>query len=125
ALNNQFWIEQKTTASDVWRNLSQPRAQGGLIGCNVNTSKKDVVPEGFEFLANITEQPDTAVPLAGTGGVDYRCAVGEATLLRHLAPLRSGRVWLPDASAPANITNIRIHRVMASGGHDAVVEFQR
>ena len=24
ALNDQFWIEQKTTADDVWRNLAQP-----------------------------------------------------------------------------------------------------
>ena len=40
ALNDQFWIEQKTTADDVWRNLAQPPARGGLLGCNVNTAKK-------------------------------------------------------------------------------------
>ena len=43
----------------------------------------------------------------------------DATLLRHLAPLRYARVWLPDALSPADVTNLRIHRLMATGGHGA------
>ena len=46
----------------------------------------------------------------------------DATLLRHLAPLRKARVWLPAAEAGA--MDVRIHRLMASGGRDAVVEFR-
>jgi len=125
ALNNQFWIEQRTTADDVWRNLAQPPARGGLIGCNVNTTKKEAAPKGFEFLANIGEQSDPAKSASGAGPLDDRGTVDDATLLRHLAPLRAARVWLPDGSAPTNVTDIRIYRVMAGGGHGAVVEFQR
>jgi len=124
ALNNQFWIQQRTTADDVWHNLAQPPARGGLIGCNVNTSKKEAAPKGFEFLANIGEQPDPAKSASGAGPLDNRGTVEDATLLRHLAPLRAARVWLPDGSVSTNASNIRIHRVMAGGGHSAVVEFQ-
>ncbi len=125
ALNNQFWIEQKTTPDDVWRNMAQPPARGGLIGCNVNSNNREAAPKGFEFLANIGEQPDPAKSASGAGPLDNRGAVDDATLLRHLAPLRAARVWLPDTSLSTNVTDISIHRVMASGGHGAVVEFQR
>jgi len=125
ALNNQFWIEQKTTPDDVWRNMAQPPARGGLIGCNVNSNNREAAPKGFEFLANIGEQPDPAKSAWGAGPLDNRGAVDDATLLRHLAPLRAARVWLPDTSLSTNVTDISIHRVMASGGHGAVVEFQR
>jgi hypothetical protein len=124
ALNNQFWIVQKTAADDVWRNLAQPPAHGGLIGCNVNTGNKEAAPKGFEFLANVGDHPDPARSASGAGPLENRGTVDDATLLRHLAPLRTARVWLPDASVPANATDLRIHRVMASGGHGAVVEFQ-
>jgi len=124
ALNNQFWIEQKTAADDVWQNIAQPPAHGGLIGCNVNTSKKEAAPKGFEFLANIGDHADPAKSASGAGPLENRGTVDDATLLRHLAPLRAARVWLPDASRPANTTDLRIHRLMAIGGHGAVVEFR-
>ena len=123
ALNNQFWIEQKTTSDDVWRNLAQPPAHGGLIGCNINTSKKDVAPKGFEFLANVGDHPDPAKSASGAGPLENRGTVDDATLLRHLVPLRVTRVWLPGSSVPTGATDLRIHRVMATGGRDAVVEF--
>ncbi len=123
-LNNQFWIEQKTTADDVWRNSAQPPVSGGLIGCNVNTSKKEAAPRGFEFLANLGDHPDPARSASGAGPLDNRGTVDDATLLRHLAPLRAARVWLPDGAVPANATDLRLHRVMAGGGRGAVVEFQ-
>ncbi|HZY83680.1 MAG TPA: hypothetical protein VFE78_02510, partial [Gemmataceae bacterium] len=97
ALNNQFWAYRPGTTSDtVWQNKARPPARGGLVGCNVNTPNKDVAPNGFQSLPDV-------------GGVD------DATLLRHLAPLRQARVWLPDA-APAGATDLRIHRVMLRGG---------
>ena len=92
ALNNQFWIEEKTTADDVWRNLARPPARGGLIGCNVNTGKKEAAPKGFEFLANIGDHPDPAKSASGAGPLDKRGTVDDATLLRHLAPLRAARI---------------------------------
>ncbi len=124
ALNNQFWIEQKTVADDVWRNLAQPPARGGLVGCNINTSKKDAAPKGFDFLANIGDHPDPAKSASGAGPLENRGTVDDATLLRHLAPLRAARVWLPTEPRPRGITDLRIHRVMAGGGHGAVVEFR-
>lgn len=124
ALNDQFWIEQKTTADDVWHNLAQPPARGGLVGCNVNTGNKEAAPKGFEFLANVGDHPDPAKSASGAGPLENRGTVDDATILRHLAPLRTAGVWLPDASVPANATDLRIYRVMAGGGHGAVVEFQ-
>ena len=54
ALNNQFWVQKPgTTADTVWRNKTQPRARGGLIGSNINTGNKEASPRGFEFLENI------------------------------------------------------------------------
>jgi len=124
ALNNQFWIEQKTTADDVWRNLAQPPAGGGLVGCNINTGNRIAAPKGFEFLANIGDHPDPAKSTVGAGPLKDRGVVEGPTLLRHLAPLRAARVWLPDTPVPTNTTDLRIHRVMASGGHGAVIEFR-
>lgn len=124
ALNNQFWIEQRTTADDVWRNVARPPARGGLIGCNINTSKKDAAPKGFEFLANVGDHPDPAKSASGAGPLDNRGTVDDATLLRHLAPLRAARVWLPSTSVPRNTTDLRIYRVMANGGQGAVIEFR-
>lgn len=124
ALNNQFWIEQKTTADDVWRNVAHPPARGGLVGCNVNTGKKEAAPTGFEFLANIGDHPDPAKSASGAGPLDHRGTVDDATLLRHLAPLRTARVWWPDDSVPGTATDLRIHRVMAGGGRGAVVELR-
>lgn len=124
ALNNQFWIVQKTTSDDVWRNLAQPPARGGLIGCNVNSANKEAVPKGFEFLANVGDHPDPAKSASGAGPLENRGTVDDTTLLRHLAPLRSARVWLPGVAVPAGATDLRIHRLMASGGRGAVVEFR-
>jgi hypothetical protein len=124
ALNDQFWIEQKTTADDVWRNLAEPPARGGLVGCNANTARKEAAPKAYEVLANLGEHPDPAKSASGAGPLDNRGTVDDATLLRHLAPLRGARVWLPETNAPANATDLRIHRVMATGGHGAVVEFR-
>jgi hypothetical protein len=124
ALNDQFWIEQKTTADDVWRNLGQPPARGGLLGCNVNTARKEAAPQRYEFLANLGDRPDPAKSGSGAGPLDNRGTVDDATLLLHLAPLRQARVWLPDASIPATATDLRIHRVMASGSAGAVMEFR-
>ncbi len=124
ALNDQFWIEQRTRADVVWRNLAQPPVRGGLLGCNINTSKKDTAPQGFEFLENIGEHPDPAKSASGSGPLENRGTVDDETLLRHLAPLRAARVWLPNAPVSTNITDLRIFRVMASGGTGAVVEFR-
>jgi hypothetical protein len=124
ALNDQFWIEQKTTADDVWRNLAQPPAHGGLIGCNINTGNKSAAPKGFEFLANIGEHPDPARSTYGAGPLENRGTVDDAALLRHLAPLRTARVWRTDSPIAPGATDLRIHRVMAAGGAEAVAEFQ-
>ena len=124
ALNNQFWIvEPGVTSEKVWLNRAIPPARGGLVGCNMNSGTKGALTNGFGFLENIGVHPDMALSKDGSGPLDDRGGVDEATLLKHLAPLREARVWLPD-SAPAGVTDLRIHRVMASGGRGATVEFR-
>ena len=124
ALNNQFWVTQPgTTADTVWLNTAKPPVSGGLLGCNVNTSNKDAAPKGFEFLANIGENADPAKSRSGAGPLEDRGSVSDATILKHLAPLREARVWLPDES-PAGATGVEIRRVMVNGGREAAVEFR-
>jgi hypothetical protein len=124
ALNDQFWVELPgTTADTVWKNRADPPARGGLIGCNINSSNREAAPKGFEFLANLGDHPDPARSPHGSGPLDDRGGVDDATLLHHLAPLRAARAWVPTGS-PAGATDVRIHRVMASGGRDAVIEFR-
>ncbi len=122
ALNNQFWVHQTGVSSEtVWQNKAQPPARGGLVGCNINTSLKDAAPKGFAFLPNTGEDPDPARSRSGSGPLADRGGVDDATILRHLAPLREARVWLPQA-VPEGATDLRLQRVMVSGGGGAVVE---
>ena len=124
ALNNQFWVHKPGTTSDtVWQNKAKPPARGGLAGCNINTSNKEAAPKGFEFLPEIGDDPDPAKSKYGSGPLENRGRVDDATILRHLAPLRAARVWLPGDSAPG-ASDVRLYRIMASGGRDAVVEFR-
>ena len=124
ALNNQFWVQEPGTSADtVWRNLTQPQARGGLIGSNINTGNKDASPRGFEFLDNVGDHPDPAKSKFGSGPLDDRGGVDDATIIRHLAPLRSTRPWVP-AAAPAGCANLSLHRVITSGGRGAVVEMR-
>lgn len=122
AINDQFWLNAPAKADDVWRNRAQPPAAGGLIGCNVNTSNKEAAPKGFAFLENVGDHPDPAKSRYGAGPLEDRGGVDDATILRHLAPLRQTRVWQPTAG-PAGATDLRLYRVMAGGGRGAVVEF--
>ena len=124
ALNNQFWVHQAGVSADtVWLNKAKPPARGGLIGCNINTSNKKAAPKGFAFLANVGDHPDPAKSKFGSGPLADRGGVDDATILRHLAPLRAARVWLP-SPRPPGVTDVRIHRLMASGGREATVELR-
>ena len=123
ALDNQFWINLPTTADDVWQNKANPPVHGGLIGCNVNTSSKTAAPKGFAFLDNIGEHVDPAKSKSGSGPLDNRGTVDDATILRHLAPMRTAQVWLPSGTT-ASATDLRICRVMVSGERGATVEFR-
>lgn len=124
SLNNQFWVHLPgTTADSVWQNKARPPVRGGLIGSNINTQNNEVSPNGFGSLANVGDDPDPARAKFGSGPLDNRGGVDDATILRHLAPLRQARVWLPaTTAAPAGVTDVHIQRVMASGGRDAIVE---
>ncbi len=121
-MNSQFWVRKPgTTAETIWVNKAQPAAHGGLVGSNMISDNKEVSARGFEFLDNVGDQPSLAKsaggsePLADHGGVD------DATILRHLAPLRSTRPVDPTA-APAGQTDIRLYRIYAQGGRGATVE---
>ncbi len=126
ALNNQFWVhEPGTSAETVWKNRSTPSARGGLVGCNINTSNKEAAPKGFAFLENVGDHPDPAKSGSGSGPLADHRDVDDATILRHLAALRKARVWLPgDRPTPEGATDLRLRRIMVSGGRDAAVEFR-
>ena len=124
ALGNQFWVhEPGTTAETVWLNKATPPARGGLLGCNINTSNKQAAAKGFAFLANVGDHPDPARSRFGSGPLSDSGGVDDATIVRHLAPLRKARVWLP-SDTRAKVTDVRIHRLMVSGGRGATVEFR-
>jgi len=94
-----------------------------MMGCNINTSNKEAAPKGFEFLANVGDSPDPAKSKSGSGPLGYRGGVDDATILKHLVPLRKARVWLPTETS-AGVTDVRIHRVMVAGGSPAAVEIR-
>ena len=122
ALNNQFWVQKPgTTADTVWRNVTQPRARGGMIGSNINTSNKDASPQGFELLENVGDHPDPAKSKLGVGPLEDRGGVDDTTIVQHLAPLRSTRPWVL-ANTATDRNELSIHRVIASGGRGAIVE---
>lgn len=126
ALNNQFWVHKTGVSSEtVWTNEANPPVRGGLIGCNINTSNKDVSPKGYEFLEDVDDHPDPARARFGSGPLQDRDAVDDATVLRHLDPGRQARVWRPgDRAVSPNATDVRLYRVMVSGGHETTVEFR-
>jgi len=112
ALNDLFWVyEPGVTSKKVWMNNAKPPAQAVLMGCNMNSSIEGLMKNGFGFLNNIGD-------LGGSTNT-----ITDEVLLRHLAPLRKSRVWLP-GEAPVHATNLRIYRVRATGGVGAVVEFR-
>jgi hypothetical protein len=124
ALNDQFWVEQPgTSAETVWLNKAEPPAHGGLLGCNINTGKKEVSASGFAYLANVGDKTNPNGKEEKPGPADAKNGVDDATIVRHLAPLRAARVWLPSAT-PARVTDMRIYRVMASGQREATLEFR-
>lgn len=127
ALDNQFWVQEfGVTAQKVWQNRAQPPAAGGLVGCNVNSPLKGATTNGFAFLANLGDSPDPAKSGYGAGPLADQGTVSDEALLRHLAPLREARIWEPGAApATKDATDLRIHRVMVTGGSGATVEFRR
>lgn len=112
ALNNQFWVVKPGTNADtIWLNRAQPPAAGGLLGCNINTSNKEVSARGFEFLRNIPENPDPARSSYGSSPLDDRGGVDDRTVLRHLEPMRKVCPWIP---SPTSSGDIMLHRVIAT-----------
>jgi len=126
ALNNQFWVNKPgTSAKTVWINKADPPVRGGLIGCNINTSNKEAAPKGFEFLDNLGDHPDPAKSKYGSGPLEDQLGVDDATILRHLVPMRQARVWLPgDKQVPSETTEIGIYRLMISPCLETSVELK-
>ncbi len=126
ALNNQFWVNKPgTSAKTVWINKAEPPVRGGLIGCNINTGNKEAAPKGYEFLDNFGDHPDPAKSKYGSGIIEDLLGIDDATILRHLAPMRQARIWLPgDKQLPSESTDIRIYRLMISPCVETSVELK-
>jgi hypothetical protein len=124
ALNDQFWVNQPgTTSETVWRNLANPRAAGGLIGCNVNTSNKQASLKGFEFLGNVGDHSHMAKSRLGAGPLDDRGGVSDQQIVRHLQLLRHVTPWLPATRSTAE-TELQLHRVVAASRRGNTVEIR-
>jgi hypothetical protein len=125
-LNDLFWVHKPgTSAETVWVNKADPPARGGLIGCNINTGNREAYPKGYEFLEDVGDHPDPARSKFGAGPLDDRGGVDDSTILRHLAPLRQARVWLPgDKPLLLDSTDVRMYRLMIRGGYETTVEFR-
>jgi hypothetical protein len=124
ALNCQFWVNKPgTTAETVWQNVAQPPAAGGLIGCNINTSNKDVSAKGFEFLKNLGENSDMAKSPRGSGALEDRGSVTDQQLVRHLQLLREFTPSV-DADGSPSTTDVQLHRVVASSRMGNTVEIR-
>ncbi len=95
-----------------------------MVGCNINSNNKQAAPKGFEFLPNLGDDPDPAKSKFGSGPLPDLGTVDDATILRHLPPLRAALVWTPEDDAAPGITNLQIRRVMATGGQGGIVEFR-
>ncbi len=115
ALGDLFWVnEPGMTAEKVWQNQAVPPARGGMLNCNINTPHKGFFKSGsFAYLDNLVS-PASAAPATNT--------LSDAEVLADLAPLREARIWLP-GTTPETATDLRIYRVMMSGGGEAVAEF--
>ncbi|MBM3211416.1 hypothetical protein FJZ33_04285 [Candidatus Poribacteria bacterium] len=126
ALNNQFWVNKPgTSAKTVWINKANPPVRGGLIGCNINTGNKEAAPKGFDFLENLGDHRDPARSRYGSGPLDDQLGVDDDTILRHLVPIRQARIWLPgERQLQPESTDIRIYRLMISGGYETAAEFK-
>jgi hypothetical protein len=123
ALNNQFWVwKPGTSAETVWMNQAKPPAHGGLIGCNMISSNEEAVPKGFKFLDNLGDHRIPATAKSAAGPQDNE-GVDDVTILRHVAAIRANRPLYPLAALGGQ-TDIRIHRVVASGGRGATVEIR-
>ena len=124
ALANQFWVHQPGTSADtVWQNHAAPPMRGGLLACNINTSNKEAAPKGWEYLANLGDNPDPARSAKGAGLLEDRGTISDQAIVAHLAPLRRAVVWSP-ADSRADLANVSVYRVMATGGAQSTVEIR-
>ena len=114
ALNNQFWMNKPPATSEtIWMNQARPPAQGGLVGCNINTNNKSVAERGFEFLKNLPENSDPSRSPHGASPLQDRGAVPDDTILQHLRLLRETNPCYPGKAD--GDTEIVIRRVVATG----------
>jgi hypothetical protein len=100
-LGNMFWAPcPGVDAGMVWHDGSQPRARAAMLECNLNGGGESGLKGGF-------------------GRLDNRGEAKEPWILEMLGPLRQARIWTPDR-APPGVTDVRLHRVIASAGKGGI-----
>ncbi|GBE45102.1 hypothetical protein BMS3Bbin11_00181 [bacterium BMS3Bbin11] len=95
----------------------------GFAGNTLNSSKRLAAFSRFKFVKSLDEDDDIARSISGAGLLSDTGNKSDEQVLKHLSALRKMKIWLPEKSAKG-ITDVRIHRVMASGGIDSTVEFR-
>jgi hypothetical protein len=110
-MGNQFWqYRPGDNPQTIWRNTARPPARGGFIANNLNSKSGEVAPNNYLFLNNIGDDLGSTEWKSPTGIERGQLGVDDATILRHLAPLREARVWQPSEVA-AGATDVSLYRV--------------
>jgi hypothetical protein len=89
-------------ADAVWKNEAKPPADAALLLCNMN--------------GQVQGAKDSAFDKGGFGRLEDQKSPDDVALIRKtLAPLRAGRIWLPERTREG-VTDLRLHRVMIGAG---------
>ena len=101
AMCNMFWAPCKDVTADVaWHDASKPPAKAALVNCNLNGGGESGLTGGF-------------------GRLENRGRADDKFLLDMLQPLREARLWQPGVVRPG-VTDVRLHRVIATAGKGGV-----
>ena len=123
-LDNLFWTHKSDVRTeDIWRDTTSPPMTAGFAGNTLNSSKRLAAFSRFKFVKSLDEDDDIARSISGAGLLSDTGNKSDEQVLKHLSAFRKMKIWLPEKSAKG-ITDVRIHRVMASGGIDSTVEFR-
>ncbi len=126
-LDNLFWAHKPDVRTeDIWRDTTTPPITAGFAGNTLNSNRRLAAFSRFKFVKSLDEDDDIARSISGAGLLSSSGDISDEQVLKHVSALRKMKIWLPENSANISngITDVRIHRVMASGGIDSTVEFR-
>jgi hypothetical protein len=89
-------------ADAVWKHEAKPPADAALLLCSMN--------------GQVQGAKDSALEKGGFGRLEDQKSSDDVALIRKvLAPLREGRIWLPERTREG-VTDLCLYRVMVGAG---------